>query len=54
MMAAFFNAAIIYVIRINNQFYTSLQKRNDIISDQNIQLENLKLKLEEKVQVRTN
>lgn len=54
MIAAFFNAAIIYVIKINNQFYTSLQKRNNIISDQNIQLEDLRLKLEEKVQVRTN
>lgn len=60
MLAAFFNAAIIYVIRINKQFYNSLQIRNDTISEQYKQLEcqrkdleELKLLLEQKVADRT-
>jgi len=60
MITVFINAAVMYLIRINNQFYTSLQKKNETISEQyerlEIQrkaLEDLKQKLEEKVAART-
>lgn len=60
MLAIFFNAAIIYVIRINKEFYNTLQRKNDTISKQNEKLEyqrkdleELKQRLEEKVAART-
>ncbi|MBX2895218.1 MAG: hypothetical protein KF763_07240 [Cyclobacteriaceae bacterium] len=60
ILAAFFNGAIIYLIRLNHDFYAALQKRNDTISDQykrlecqRKDLEALKQDLEEKVKART-
>lgn len=60
MLTVFINAAVMYLIRINNQFYTSLQKKNETISEQYKRLESqrkaledLKQKLEEKVAART-
>jgi hypothetical protein len=60
MFAAFFNLTILYVLRLNHRFYTSLQSRNDTITAQNQQLEkqqrqleDLMVKLEEKVIART-
>jgi signal transduction histidine kinase len=60
MFAAFFNLTILYVLRLNHRFYISLQSRNDTITVQNQQLEkqqrqleDLMVKLEEKVIART-
>jgi signal transduction histidine kinase len=60
MLAAFFNASILYLIRLNQDFYVALQKQNDTISEQNKtlecqhkNLEELKVQLEEKVAIRT-
>lgn len=39
MFAAFFNMTMIYVLRINQQFYLTLQRRNETISEQNKELE---------------
>lgn len=60
MIVVFVNAAIMYVIQVNRDFYSALQKRNETISNQNLQLEcqrvdleKLKQDLEEKVLART-
>lgn len=60
MLASFFNLTILYVLRLNHRFYTALQTRNDTITLQNQQLEvqqreleDLMVKLEEKVVART-
>jgi len=60
MFAAFFNLTIIYVLRLNHRFYTTLQSRSATITVQNQQLEkqqrqleDLMVKLEEKVIART-
>jgi len=60
MLAAFFNGSIIYLIQVNHDFYSALQRKNDKISQQNNTLESqretleeLKLQLEEKVEART-
>ena len=46
MFAAFFNMTMIYVLRINQQFYLILKKRNETISDQNKALEEQRRSLE--------
>jgi hypothetical protein len=60
IFAAFFNITIFYVLQINHDFYSALQKRNETISEQNQQLEEqrkslqvLTNQLEEKVAKRT-
>ncbi len=60
MLAAFFNASIIYLIQLNYDFYSALKKRNETISEQykalehqRKDLEELKQMLEEKVVART-
>lgn len=60
ILAAFFNASIIYLIRLNYDFYSALKKRNETISEQykalecqRKDLEELKQMLEEKVITRT-
>lgn len=61
MIVVFINAAIMYVISVNQDFYEALQQRNDTISEQNKELEfqrkaleELKQDLEIKVLARTN
>lgn len=46
MFAAFFNATMIYVVRINHQFYVTLRKQNETISAQNQVLEEQRKSLE--------
>ncbi|MBX2901398.1 MAG: hypothetical protein KF775_17225 [Cyclobacteriaceae bacterium] len=60
MIAAFFNGSIIYLMRLNHDFYSALKKRNDTILEQYRKLEHqrkdlelLKEQLEEKVHART-
>jgi signal transduction histidine kinase len=60
ILAAFFNGSIIYLIRLNYDFYSALRKRNETISEQykalecqRKDLEELKQMLEEKVTTRT-
>jgi signal transduction histidine kinase len=60
MFAVFFNSTMIYVLRLNQRFYKSLQSRNETITLQNQRLEEqrqslevLMYGLEEKVASRT-
>jgi light-regulated signal transduction histidine kinase (bacteriophytochrome) len=60
MFAVFFNSTMIYVLRLNQRFYNSLQARNETITLQNQRLEEqrhslevLMYRLEEKVASRT-
>jgi signal transduction histidine kinase len=60
MLAAFFNGAIAYLIKLNHDFYAALQKQKDTVAEQNKilncqrkDLEDLKLFLEDKVASRT-